>query len=164
MDKFRNTCSVIDDNKGHIGRPFSAITSAKMQEVRDCLQQSPRKSTRQLSQEVGISRTFVQRIVHKDLTLFPYKIQILQQQTDANKRERVEFCQSISERIEKNSEVLSIIFFSNKAHFHLSGHVNKQNILGTQSASSTHPATIEPRKSNSVVCNWQNRNCWVFLF
>lgn len=128
VDKFRNTGSLVDDNKGHSGHPFSARTPANIAVVRDRLQQSPRKSTRRLSQEVGISRTSVRRIIHKDLTLFPYKIQILQQQTDANKRERVEFCQSMSERIENNPGVLNLIFFSDEAHFHLSGHVNKQNM------------------------------------
>ena len=70
----------------------------------------------------------MQRVIHNDLKLFPYKVQILQKQTDVNKRERVEFCQSISERIENNPGVLNLILFSDEAHFHLSGHVNKQNM------------------------------------
>ena len=90
VDKFRNTGSLVDNNKDHSGRPFSTRTPAYIQAVRDHLQQSPRKSTRRLSQEVGISRTSVQRVIDKDLTLFPNKIQILQQQTDANKRERLD--------------------------------------------------------------------------
>ena len=128
MDKFRNTGSLVNNNKGHSGWPFSARSTTNIQAVRDHLQQSPRKSTRQLSQEVSISRTSVRRVIHKDWTLFPYKIQILQQQIDANKRERLEFCLSISERIENNPRVLDLIFFSDEAHFHLSEHVNKQNM------------------------------------
>ena len=70
----------------------------------------------------------MQRVIHYNLKLFPYKVKILQKQTDVNKRERVEFCQSISERIENNPGVLNLILFSDEAHFHLSGHVNKQNM------------------------------------
>ena len=128
VDKFRNTGSLVDDNKGHSSRPFSARNPTNIQVVRDRLQQSPRKSTRRLSQEVGISRTSVGRVIHKDLTLFPYKIKILQQQTDASRRERLEFRQIISERTENNPGVLDLIFFSDETYFHLSGHVNKQNM------------------------------------
>ena len=55
-------------------------------------------------------------------------MQILQKQTDVNKEERSEFCQTISERIENNPDDLGLILFSDEAHFHLSGHVNKQNV------------------------------------
>ena len=55
------------------------------------------------------------------------KVQILQKQTDANEEERSEFCQTISKRIENNPGDLGLILFSEEAHFHLSGHVNKQN-------------------------------------
>ena len=65
-------------NKGHIGPPSTATTPPHVQDVRAHLEQSPRKSTRQLSQEVGISRTSVRRIIHGDLKLFPYKVQFLQ--------------------------------------------------------------------------------------
>ena len=148
VDKFRNTGSFVDNNIGHSGRPFSATTSANIQAVRDRLQQSPQKSTRRLSQKVGISRTSVRRVIHKDLTLFPYKIQILQQQTDANKTERLEFCQRIFERIENNPG-------NSRPHFlqrwspvssQWTCQQTKHAILGTYSAPWTHPATIEPKK------------------
>ena len=122
VEKFRNTGSVGNDNKGHSGRYVTVRT------VRKHLEQSPRKSIRRLSQEVGISRTTVQRTIHNDLKLFPYKVQILQKQTDANKEERSELCQTISERIKNNPGDLGLILFSNQTHFRLSGHVNKQNM------------------------------------
>ena len=70
----------------------------------------------------------VQRIIHNDLKLFLYKMQILQKQTDANKEKKSEFCQTISERIENNPSDLGLILSGDEAHFHLSGHVNKQNM------------------------------------
>ena len=69
VDKFRNTGSLVDNDKGHSSRPFSARNPTNIQVVRDRLQQSPRKSTRRLSQEVGISRTSAGRVIHKRLNI-----------------------------------------------------------------------------------------------
>ena len=55
-------------------------------------------------------------------------MQILPEQTDANKEEKSEFCQIISEKIRNNPGDLRLILFNGKAHFHLSGHVSKQNM------------------------------------
>ena len=67
----------------------------------------------------------MQRIIHNDLKFFLNKVQILQKQTDANKEERSEFRQTISERIDNNPGNLGLILFSDAAHFNLSGPVNK---------------------------------------
>ena len=90
---------------------------------------------------------------------------MLQQKTDANKRERLEFCQSISERIENNPGVLDPIFFSDEAHFHLSGHINKQKCnLGHLISSMNIYSHPRAKKGNSGVRNWQRRDCWALLF
>ena len=128
VEKFRNTENVGNDNKGHIEWYITVKTHANVQAVREHLEQSPRKSTRRQSQEVGISRTAVQGVIHNDLNLFPYKVQILQKQIDSIKEERSEFCQSISDRIENNPGDFCLILFSDKAHFHFSRHVNKENM------------------------------------
>ena len=105
---FWKTGNMRNDNKGNSGRQVTVRTPANVQAVREYFQQSPRKSTIRLSQKVGISRAIVEKIIHTDLNLFPYEMQILQKQTDANKRERVKFCQMISEIIE-NQGVLGLI-------------------------------------------------------
>ena len=51
-------------HKGHSGRHRSAIIPENIQNLRECFEESPRKSTRHLSQETGISRTSVVRILH----------------------------------------------------------------------------------------------------
>ena len=48
------------------------------------------------------------RILHDDLKLFPYKIQILQRQTDQNKAERETFCKDIIQRIENDPGLLDL--------------------------------------------------------
>lgn len=150
--KFRETGSVRNNNKGHSGPPISVRTPAKIDTLRDRLEESPRKSSRRLSQEVRISKTSVLRILHKDLHLFPYKIQILQIQTDRKKQERLAFCQDISRKIEDNPGLLDLIFFSDEAHFHLSGHVNRQNMrYWAEEQPHEH---IEPPLSREKVTVW----------
>jgi len=60
--------------------------------------------------QVGNSRLSDIQILHDDLKLFPYKILILQKQTNDNKVERLDFCQDISQKIENNSGLLNLIF------------------------------------------------------
>ena len=129
LNKFRETGNIQDKNKGHSRWLRSGRTDNNIDNVREHLAMSPRKSPRRLSQEADLSRTSVMRIVHQDLHMFPYKIQILQAQIAANKAERLAFCQSIiSRRIEDHPNFLDLIFFRDEAHFHLSGQVNKQNM------------------------------------
>ena len=91
---------------------------------RDC---ETRKSTRRLSQETDLSSS-VMCIMHEDLHLFPYKIQILQLQVDAKRLRDV----SLGKPSVRESHTILIswtyIFFSDEANFHLSDHVKKQNM------------------------------------
>ena len=128
VDIFLETGYVGNKNKEHSGGPCSARTPDKVDTVRNRLEESPRTCTRRLSQEVGIAITSDLRILHNDLSLFPHKIQIPRRQTDRNNQERLAFCQDVSERIEDNPGLQQFIFFSDEAHSHLSGHVNKQNL------------------------------------
>ena len=94
----------------HTGRDRSSfgIIPENIQNLRERHEDFSRKSTRRLSQETGTSRTSVLRILHDDLKLFPYKIQILQRQTDQNKAERENFCGDISQRIENDPGLLDL--------------------------------------------------------
>ena len=105
-----------------------SIISENIQNLQKRLEEFPRKLTRRLSQETGISRTSVLRILFDDLKLFPYKIQTLQWQTDHNKAERGTISEDISQRIENHHGLLHLIFFSDEAHCYLSGHISKQNM------------------------------------
>ena len=85
--KFQKTGSVADAHKGQDRLSFGIIPE-NIQSLRKRHEDFPRKSTLCLSKETGILRTSVLRILHDDLKLFPYKIQILQRQADQNKSER----------------------------------------------------------------------------
>lgn len=45
-------------------------------------------------------------VIHSNLKLFPYKVRILEAQSQADKNQRYEFCQSTSERIENTTTVM----------------------------------------------------------
>ena len=79
--KFRKTGSVADAHKGRY-RSFLSIIPENIQNLWECHEESPRKSTCCLSKEIGFSRKLLLRILHDDLKLFLYKIHILQRQTD----------------------------------------------------------------------------------
>jgi len=66
--------------------------------------------------------------MHQDLHLFPYKIQILQLQTDANRAERRAVGQTTSQWIAYHPGILDFIFFSDEVNFRLGSHVNKQTV------------------------------------
>ena len=105
--KSRTTGSVADAHKGRHRSSFGIITG-NTQNLRERYEESPRKSTRRLSQETGILRTSVLRILHDDLKLFLYKVQILQRQTDQNKVELETLYQDISQGFENDPGLLDL--------------------------------------------------------
>ena len=91
LNKFRETGMVQEKNKGHSGRLRSARTDPNIDNVGEHLAMSPRKSTRRLSQETDLSGTSLRRIMHQDLHMFPYKIQILQAHTSQSRQRGLPF-------------------------------------------------------------------------
>ena len=123
------TCFCRGERRKHAGKKSRLNRGSNSQppgHESDTLTTEPPR--RVLSQETDRSKTSVKRIMHQDLHRFPYKVQILQAQTAASKAERLAFCQSTSRRIEDHPYFLDLIFFRDEAHFHLSRHVNKQNM------------------------------------
>ena len=95
-----------DAHKGQ--HPSFSIIPENIQNLQEPHEESPRKATCRLSQETYVSRKPFLRIFHNDLKLFPYKIQILQRQTDQNKAEQEIFCKDIIQRIENEPGLLDL--------------------------------------------------------
>ena len=76
VQKFVTKGSVLDCRKEKAGAPITARSLANVDRVRGSVQQSPKKSLRHRSQELGISVTSLHRMLRKDLNKFPYKISI----------------------------------------------------------------------------------------
>jgi len=76
----------------------------------------------------------VRRILKKDLLTHLYKIQLVQELKPADHGKRRTFAEWISGRQQQDETISRRIIFSDEAHFHLSGYVNKQNgrIRGTE--------------------------------
>lgn len=75
----------------------------------------------------------MRRILKSDLNLYPYKIQVKQKLAQADIEKRVTMFQWSCDTTEDNPDFLDHVWFSDEAHFLLSGHVNnKEDVRCTQ--------------------------------
>lgn len=110
------------------GRPRSARTPANIAIVRNAIANSPHKSTRKLTQQVNMRRTTVRRILRRDLRLYPYKTQVVQELKPPDRQSRVRFAHwFLAQCPTDNDPFLNNLLTSDEAHFQLNGFVNKQN-------------------------------------
>lgn len=155
VNKFRTHGTVHNLNgkdtnrQSHSGRPKSSRTPHNVAAVRDSVARSPSKSVRRRSQELGINRESVRRILITDLHLYPYRIQIKQKLTSDDMRKRVIMCQWFCDKIDDVPDFLDNVWFSDEAHFLLSGHVNSKNNIFW---GSTPPEFCLQRPLHSVKC------------
>ena len=124
ISKFRESGSTADKERS--GRPRTVRNACVTQRVSNSIQQDPRTSTRKRSSQLGISRRSVQRILTKDLKLYPYKIQLTHELHSADHQKRKEFSRAFLE-LANDETFISHLIMSDEAHFHISGYVNKQN-------------------------------------
>ena len=58
------------------GRP--SVSEENMRRIQEGFERSPRKSTRRVSRELGISQPTVQRVLRRRLLFKPYRLQLVQ--------------------------------------------------------------------------------------
>ena len=133
----------------HSGRRKSARTPENVDAIRDSVVRSPRKSVRRRSQELGINRETVRRILFTDLHLYPYRIQVKHKLSPDDMRKRVIMCQWFCNKIDDEPDFLDNVWFSDEAHFLLSGHVNSKNNVFW---GSSRPDFYLQRPLHSVKC------------
>jgi hypothetical protein len=114
VSNFRKTGSAL--NQTSPGRPRTATGPENVAVVRASILKSPRRSALRLSDRS------VRRILHRDLRMHPYKIAIAQKLKERDFENRTKLCRDLL-----NVRVTDVVIFSDEAHFHLSGTVNKQN-------------------------------------
>ncbi|XP_045504404.1 uncharacterized protein LOC123701036 [Colias croceus] len=105
------------------GRPRSVRTVENIELVASSVQRQPQLSIRKRQSQLGMSRATVHRILRSDLNLKPYKIQIVQELRETDFDLRLNFVNTMLEKFDDYQN----IFFSDEAHFHLDGYVNRQN-------------------------------------
>lgn len=127
VSKFHENGTVLNLNKGHSGRPSTSTSADNVERVEEFYSDNPRSSLRRASQALDIPVTSLRRIMKTKLKLYPYKIQVFQEITDYDMQMRLKFADTMISRILSRSIRTNKIWFSDEAHFWLSGYVNKQN-------------------------------------
>ena len=121
--KFQETGAVQDLKK--TGRP-KIRTEVQINRVARDVANNSNSSIRRRSLELEITRSTLQRILKKDLKLFPYKIPLCQELLPTDAEKRLAYSRSFLDLCNIPSFMESVIF-SDEAHFHLSGCVNRHN-------------------------------------
>lgn len=132
VTRVRETGSLLD--KTTRSRTRTVRTTENIAAVAQSVQEEPSTSTRHRSQELNISRTSLMRILHKDLGMTPYKVQLVQELKPHDHPQRFRFANWALERLEEDEHFYRKIIFTDEAHFQLGGYVNKHNcrIWGTE--------------------------------
>ena len=90
--KFQETGAVHDAKK--TGRPKLIRTEVQINCVATDVANNSNTSIRRRSLQLGITRSSLQRILKKDLKLFPYKIQLCQELLPTNAEKRLAYAKS----------------------------------------------------------------------
>ena len=109
------------------GRPQSGHSEENVAAVREAFDLSQGKSIWRASAELNIGATSIQRIMRCELRLFPYKIQVARKLEPQDYDSCVEMCETLFDHFQRDPSILEEMWFSDKALFHLSGHVNQHN-------------------------------------
>jgi transposase-like protein len=121
VDAFRETGNVSKRKKG----PTRTVTTPEnVERVRQSMLRSPKRSARKHAVALGMSGRSVRRILHDELHLHPYKMISVQQLTERDYVTRQTSCEQLVDTLPNDA----LVFFSDEAHFNLSGCVNKQNM------------------------------------
>jgi len=125
IQKFKETSSMCDTTRS--GRP-SVLTEKKVLDISDRMLQSPKKSIRKLSQQVGVSYGMAHTALKKHLCLHPYKITAVHELKTGDSAKQVEYCKWFLDFLDREGDdILDVTFFTDEAYFHLSGYSNSQN-------------------------------------
>ncbi|PNF24616.1 hypothetical protein B7P43_G03069 [Cryptotermes secundus] len=84
-------------------------------------------------------------IVHEHLHFHPYKMVVVQELSPHDFQNRITACEALLETLPPDA----LVFFSDEAHFHLFGYVNKQN-MRYWSANNPRELHERPLHSNKV--------------
>lgn len=126
IKRFNETGSVADLPRS--GRPVTAVTTEATKRVSDLYEDRPSTSSRRASNELGVSRTSVRRII-KSLNLRVYVPRLVQSLHEDDFDRRLEFCEEMLRNFENNPDLIDKIVWSDEAKFRLDGQVNRHNCV-----------------------------------
>ncbi|GFT37526.1 DUF4817 domain-containing protein [Nephila pilipes] len=99
-------------------------TPENAEKVRKAVLKSPKRSPIKYAVALRLSYRTVRRILHEDLKFHPYKLVVVEKLNPGDFLIRKRACETFVENLPNDA----VVFFSDEAHFHLLGCVNKQNM------------------------------------
>lgn len=112
--------------KGRNGWPRTSAEN--ISHVRQVFLWSPTKSIHTAARQWQMLRSTVQKVLHKNLQLYAYKVQLLQAFEPNDKPKQKEFAVNMLEWISEDETFLTWVCFSDEATFHVSGKLNTYNV------------------------------------
>ena len=100
------------------GRPKTKTTPENAAIVFQSVQADHEKSIRRRSQELSLSRSSVHRILHSNLQMQSFSLQVKQRLNDQDKGQRVLMCQWFRGRLRCEPDFLDNVWFTDEAHFY----------------------------------------------
>ena len=88
----------------------------------------PRKSIREASTKLQIPRSTIHKVLHRNLRLYAYKVQLLQALKPEDKPRRNKFALTMLNRLDSDPGFLKCVCFSDESTFHVSGLLKRQNL------------------------------------
>lgn len=123
IQKFQTTGSV--GNAKRSGRP--SLPEDKQIEIVAQLIINPMQPTSRVAAECEVSPKSVQRVLKRS-KFHPYKLKMLHELTEDDPDRRLEFCELMAVRLNRNRNYHKWICFSDECTFFLNGKVNRQNV------------------------------------
>lgn len=104
-------------------RSMEAIAS-----VQADVREHPTTSVYHRSQQFAMSKSSMWRLLHIDLSLFPYKVQTCQQLKAEDKPRRLQYATNMQNLMVNEPDFWNELIMTDEAHFKLNGSVNTQNL------------------------------------
>ena len=107
-----------------VGQP--RVSEENVQRIRNSFLQSPKKSVRKASRELGMPVMTVWKVLRKCLHMCPYHLQLLQALKPTDYAVRSNFALEMQQQ--ENDVFLDCVVFSDESTFHLNGKVNTHSV------------------------------------
>ena len=122
--KFDITCSVEDASRD--GRPVTVLTSEKLQQIENVVNENPFLSVRSGALQTEINRE-TYRLAQKTLEFKCHHPQFVTDLSDEDFDRRTEFCETMLEKFNSDRNFVDHILWTDEAEFKLNGTVYKHN-------------------------------------
>ncbi|GBM35788.1 hypothetical protein AVEN_108978-1 [Araneus ventricosus] len=124
--RFERTGSVDDNRVENVGSRQTVVTPENVAKVSGIVQQNPRHTVGRIASETGLKRSSTQTIFRNSRRMFHIKSKVIRDDhTIKAGRQRFDFANEIFTMIDNEGFDVGCIWFTDEAHFHLNGFVNK---------------------------------------